>query len=328
MIAYLARRLVQAGGVMLVVAALAFAMFDALGDPMVAILGADSTEAQRAVVRAQLGLDRPAHERFLAFLGRVVQGDFGVSYRLGRPVDQVLAERAPATVELAAAGMVLALLIGIPAGIQAAVHPRGFVARALMGLSLLGISLPSFVTGLLLIWLFSLTFGWLPSFGRGEVVDLGGWTTGLLTASGLRSLILPALTIALFQIAMLMRLVRAEMLEVLRADFIRFARARGIADRVLHFGHALRNTLVPVVTVVGLQFGSVVAFAVITESVFQWPGLGLLFLQSVQAADVSMMAAYLILTGLLFVAINLVVDLLYFAIDPRLRADDPRVAAA
>jgi peptide/nickel transport system permease protein len=319
LIAYLLRRLAQAGFVMLVVSAIAFAMFSYLGDPLVAILGADSTEAQRAVVRMQLGLDRPAHERFARFLGRMVQGDFGVSYRLGRPVQHVLAERAPATIELAASGMLIALVLGIPAGIHAAVRPRGMVARALMALSLLGISLPSFVTGLLLIWLFSLGLGWLPSFGRGDTVDLGFWTTGLLTSSGLKALVLPAFTVALFQIAMLMRLVRAEMLDVLRADFIRFARARGISDRVLHFRHALRNTLVPVVTVVGLQFGSVVAFAVITESVFQWPGLGLLFLQSVQAADVAMMAAYLVLTGALFTAVNLVVDLLYLAIDPRLR---------
>ena len=322
MIGYILQRLWQSLFVLLAVTVIAFAMFKYLGDPLVAILGSDSTAEQRERVRVELGLDRPLVVQYGAFLTRVAVGDFGVSLRLGRPVDAVLLERIPATVELAVAGMALALLIGIPAGIYTAVSRQGHTSQLLLGASLLGISLPSFFMGLLLIWLFSVTLGWLPSFGRGDTVSIGGWSVSFLTASGLRSLILPALTLAGFQVAMIMRLVRAEMLEVLRADFIRFARARGIRNRALYFAHALRNTLVPVITITGLQLGSVIGFAVITESVFQWPGLGLLFLQSIASADVAIMSAYLILVAIVFVAINLIVDLLYYVVDPRLRIEE------
>ena len=319
MASFLARRLGQAVIVMLVVTAVAFVMFRFLGDPLVALLGIESTEAQRQAVRAELGLDQPIPVQFLAFLGDVLQGNFGISYRLGRAVETVLVERLPATVELAVSGMLIAVVIGIPAGVYAALNRRSLASRLLLSASLFGISMPSFFMGLILIWLFSVTLGWLPSFGRGEVVAIGWWTTGLLTAGGLKALIMPSLTLAAFQIAMIMRLVRAEMLEVVRTDYIRFARARGLSHRAVHYRHALRNTLIPVVTIIGLQLGSIIAFAVITESVFQWPGLGLLFLQSVATADVTMMSAYLILIAALFVGINLVVDLLYLVIDPRLR---------
>ena len=320
MIAYLAARLWQGAIVLLAVIAIAFVMFTFLGDPVVAILGADSTADARAAVRRELGLDRPMPLQSLDFLGRVLQGEFGISYRLGRPVEAILVERIPATVELALSGMALAVGLGIPLGIYTALRRRSAGAQALLGVSLIGISVPSFFVGIVLIWVFSVTLDLLPSFGRGETVAIGWWSTGLLTASGLRSLLLPAVTIAVFQVAMMLRLVRAEMLEVLRRDFIRFARARGLANRLVHFHHALRNALMPVVTITGLQLGSVIAFAVITEQVFQWPGLGLLFLQSVAAADVPMMTAYLVLIAALFVVINLAVDLLYLVIDPRLRA--------
>ena len=320
MIGFLLQRLWQALIVLLVVAAVSFVMFRFLGDPLVAILGVDSTEAQRQALRSELGLDRPLVLQFVSYLERILQGDFGTSYRLGRPVESVLIARLPATIELAMAGFLLAVAVGVPAGVYTALNRRRASSRLLLSGSLLGISLPSFFMGVLLIWIFSVELGWLPSFGRGETVQIGWYSTGLLTASGLKALIMPALTIAVFQIAMIMRLVRAEMLEVMRSDFIRFARARGLAPRVIHFRHALRNALIPVITVIGLQLGSVIAFAVITEFVFQWPGLGLLFLQSVAAADVAMMSAYLLLIAALFVAINLIVDLLYFMIDPRLRA--------
>ncbi len=319
MISFLARRLGQAVIVMLVVTALSFVMFRFLGDPLVAILGVDSTEAQRQALRADLGLDRPFALQFLSYLGNIVQGDFGISYRLGRSVEAVLIERLPATVELAVSGMLIAIVIGVPAGVYTALNRRRFVSRVLLSISLFGISLPSFFMGVLLIWVFTVKLGWLPSFGRGATVDLGWWSTGLLSISGLKALIMPALTLAVFQIAMIMRLVRAEMLEVVRTDFIRFARARGLPARAVHYRHALRNTLIPVITIIGLQLGSIIAFAVITEAVFQWPGLGLLFLQSVAAADVTMMSAYLILIAALFVTINLCVDTLYLIIDPRLR---------
>jgi len=320
MTGFVLRRVVSALVVMLAVTAIAFVMFNYLGDPVVAILGLDASEAQRRAVEAQLGLDQPLVVRFFTYLGNVLQGEFGLSYRLGRPVLEVLAERLPATVELATAGMLLALVVGIPAGIVAAIRQGSASTRLLMGASLFGISVPTFFVGIVLIWIFNVTLSMLPSFGRGEIVTLGWWTTGFLTQSGLAALVLPAVTIAIFQVAMIMRLVRAEMLEVMRSDYILFARARGLPEWRIHFRHAFANTLIPVVTVISLQMGSLVAFAVITESVFQWPGLGLLFLQSVGAADVPMMSAYLILIAALFVSINLIVDLLYFAIDPRLRA--------
>lgn len=319
MTGFLARRFGQALLVLGVVAILAFLMFRFLGDPVVAILGANSTGLQRDELRREMGLDGPLLLQFLDYLRLMFRGDFGLSYRFGQPVLHVLRDRTPATIELAAVGMAIAILIGIPAGVFTALNRRSPAARLTLGVSLLGISMPSFFMGMLLIFVFSVRLGWLPSFGRGETVRLGWWTTGLLTASGVKALVMPALTICVFQVAMIMRLVRAEMLDVMRADFIRFARARGLSRRAVHLRHALVNTLVPVITIVGLQLGSVIGFAVVTESVFQWPGLGLLFLQSVAAADVPVLAAYLIFIAAVFVAINLVVDLLYYAIDPRLR---------
>lgn len=316
---FLARRLGQALIVLGVVATMAFLMFRFLGDPVVAILGANSTGLQRDELRRQMGLDGPLLLQFLDYLRLMLQGDFGLSYRLGQPVSRVLLERAPATVELAVAGMAIAILIGIPAGVFTALSRRSTGARLTLGFSLIGISMPSFFMGMLLIFVFSVQLGWLPSFGRGETVRIGWWSTGLLTTSGLKALVMPALTICVFQVAMIMRLVRAEMLDVMRADFIRFARARGLSKRAVHLRHALVNTLVPVITIVGLQLGSVIGFAVVTESVFQWPGLGLLFLQSVAAADIPVLAAYLVFIAAVFVTINLIVDLLYYAIDPRLR---------
>jgi peptide/nickel transport system permease protein len=319
MIGLITRRVGGALAVMLAVTAISFVMFTYLGDPVVGILGLDASAEARRAVEAQLGLDRPMLVQFADYIGRVVQGDFGQSYRLGTPVADALVQRLPATVELAACGMGLALVVGIPAGVYTAMRRGRNGARLALAGSLLGISVPTFFVGVVLIWIFSVTLPLLPSFGRGETVQIGWWSTGFLTRSGLVALILPSVTIAIFQIAMIMRLVRAEMMEVMRSDFILFARARGLPEWRVQFRHALSNTAIPVITVIALQLGSLIAFAVITESVFQWPGLGLLFLQSVGAADVPMMAAYLILIAGLFVAINLAVDLLYLAIDPRLR---------
>jgi peptide/nickel transport system permease protein len=257
--------------------------------------------------------------QFGRYLGQAVRFEFGLSYQVGQPVSTLLAERIPATLELAACATLLALALGIPMGVYAALRRDTLLARSFQALSLIGVSLPTFLIGILLIYIFSVTLGWLPSFGRGETVPLGWWSTGFLTASGLKALILPAVTLGLFQMTLIMRLVRAEMLEVLRSDYIRFAHARGLAPRTIHFGHALRNTLVPVLTIAGLQLGSVIAFALVTETVFQWPGLGLLFVQAVQAADIPIMAAYLLLVGLIFVTINLAVDALCAVVDPRLR---------
>jgi peptide/nickel transport system permease protein len=321
LLAFILRRLLQALLVVLVVGLMAFALFRFVGNPVVFMLGQDATPEERERVTHLLGLDQPFYLQYTGFLGRAAQGDFGLSLREQRPVTSMILERLPATLELSLAAALLAMLVGIPLGVYTALRRRGVVAHVLMAVSLVGISLPTFVTGILLILVFSVSLGWLPSFGRGETIAIGWWTTGLLTASGLKALVLPAITLGLFQMTLIMRLVRAEMLEVLRTDFIRFARARGLSDRAVYFGHALRNTLVPVITIAGLQLGSIIAFAIITETVFQWPGMGLLFIQSVSFADVPVMAAYLCLIALFFVAINLIVDLLYYAVDPRLRID-------
>ena len=311
MIFIILRRLLQAIVVLLLVALVAFTIFRYIGDPVESLLGQEATEADRKALIDRLGLDDPIPVQYLRFVTNAIQGDFGVSYRT--------AERLPATLELAFVSAIFALVVGTLLGIYTAIYRDGFVAHTIMSSSLIGVSLPTFLIGVLLIWVFAVELGWLPSFGRGETVQIGFWSTGFLTASGLKSLILPAITLGLYQMTLIMRLVRAEMLEVLRQDFIRFARARGLPDRVVYFGHALKNTLVPVITVAGLQLGAIVAFAIITETVFQWPGVGLLFVNAVFFVDIPVMSAYLLLVGTVFVVINLVVDLLYLAIDPRIR---------
>jgi peptide/nickel transport system permease protein len=321
MLAFILRRLVQAVLVMLVVAFIAFMLFQYVGDPVTNLLGQDATAEQREQLRADLGLDQPFVVQFVHFAGNAAHGEFGLSLRQGRKVATLIAERFPATVELALTAAFIALVVGIPMGVYSALRRGTLASQVLMTISLLGVSLPSFLIGILLILLFAVTLKWLPSFGRGEVAHLGFWTTGFLTADGWKHLLLPALTLAIFQLTLIMRLVRSEMLEVLRTDYIRFARARGLSNRSVHFGHALKNTLVPVMTITGLQLGGLIAFAIITESVFQWPGMGLLFIQAVSFADIPVMAAYLCLISLIYVVINLVVDLLYFAVDPRLRVD-------
>jgi peptide/nickel transport system permease protein len=257
--------------------------------------------------------------QFGTFIGNAVQGEFGLSYRLSRPVSDLIAERAPATLELALTAAIVALLIGVPMGVYTGLYRNSWLSRFFLTFSLIGVSLPVFLIGILLILVFAVWLGMLPSFGRGDTVKLGWWSTGFLTWSGLKALVLPSITLGLFQLTLIMRLVRAEMLEVLRTDYIKFARARGLPNRTVHFGHALKNTLVPVITIVGLQLGAIIAFAIVTETVFQWPGMGLLFIQSVNQADIPVMAAYLLLISALFVTINLIVDLLYYAVDPRLR---------
>jgi peptide/nickel transport system permease protein len=321
MIAFIIRRLLQSVLVMLTVAFVAFALFTYVGDPVSTMLGQDFTEAERARISHELGLDQPFFIQFIRFIGNALEGDFGLSYRLARPVADLIAERLPATLELALVAAVITLAVGVPLGVYTGLHRDSWLSRIILTVSLIGVSLPTFLIGILLIYVFAVQLNMLPSFGRGEVVKLGWWTTGLLTQSGLKSLILPSITLGVFQLALILRLVRAEMLEVLRTDYIKFARARGLTNRAVHFGHALKNTLVPVITITGLQLGALIAFAIITETVFQWPGMGLLFIQSVYFADVPVMAAYLCLVAFFFVAINLIVDLLYYAVDPRLRAD-------
>ena len=321
MLVFILRRLLQAVVVMLTVAFIAFMLFQYVGDPVTSILGQDATQEQRDDLRRDLGLDQSFAVQFARFVGNAIQGEFGLSLRQGREVSALIAERFPATLELALGAAVFALVVGIPLGVYAALRRGRFGSQLVMTLSLLGVSLPTFLIGILLILVFSVTLGWLPSFGRGDTVQIGGWSTGLLTWDGWTHIILPAITLSVFQLALIMRLVRAEMLEVLRTDYVKFARARGLSNRTVYFGHALKNTLVPVITITGLQLGSLIAFAIITETVFQWPGMGFLFIQAVQFADIPVMAAYLCLIALIFVVVNLVVDLLYFAVDPRLRIE-------
>ena len=361
MAAFIVRRLVQSIIVMLAVAFVSFSLFTYVGDPINNMVGQETTMEQREELRERLGLNDPFPVQFARFIGNAIQGEFGISYRMARPVEQIIAERLPATLELAFVSAVFALVVGIALGIYTAlgresvagrlVLSAAFVATAalfswigaaivaavmlavtflyrgkwvgstIMSLSLIGVSLPTFLIGILLIYVFAVELGWLPSFGRGEVVSIGGWTTGFLTPSGLQALILPGITLGLFQLTLIMRLVRSEMLEVLRTDYIKFARARGLTNRAINFGHALKNTLVPVITITGLQLGSIIAFAIITETVFQWPGVGLLFIIAVQFVDIPVMSAYLMMIAFVFVVINLVVDLLYYAVDPRLRVE-------
>jgi len=325
-LAFILRRLLQSIAVMAVVAFIAFSLFNYTGDPVTFMVGQDATAAEKAALRADLGLDQPSYVQFGRFVGNALHGEFGRSLRQARKVSTLLQERLPATLELAFTAALLSLVVGIPLGVYTALRRHSKLSQLLLAGSLVGVSLPTFLIGILLILVFAVYLGWLPSFGRGDTVAIGGWTTGFLTASGLKALVLPSITLALFPLTLIMRLVRAEMLEVLRTDYIKFARARGLTDRAIHFGHALKNTLVPVITITGLQLGGIIAFAIITETVFQWPGMGLLFIQAVNFADIPVMAAYLCLIALIFVVINLAVDLLYYAVDPRLRLE--RVAAA
>jgi peptide/nickel transport system permease protein len=319
MFAFIISRILQALPVLLSVALISFAMFAYVGDPVAIMLGQDYTQAQRDALVRDLGLDQPFWVQFATFIGNAVQGEFGLSYRLSRPVADLIAERAPATLELAFTAAILALAVGVPMGVYTGLYRNSWLSRFFLTFSLIGVSLPTFLIGILLILVFAVWLGWLPSFGRGDTVKLGWWTTGFLTWSGVKALVLPAITLGLFQLTLIMRLVRAEMMEVLRTDYIKFARARGLPNRAVQFGHALKNTMVPVITIVGLQLGAIIAFAIVTETVFQWPGMGLLFIQSVGAADIPVMSAYLLLIALVFVTINLIVDLLYYAVDPRLR---------
>jgi peptide/nickel transport system permease protein len=319
MLAFTIRRLFEAAIVMLTVALLAFVLFRFVGDPINQMVGQDTSLEDRLRLREELGLNDPVAVQFARFVASAARFDFGISYQMKQPVTAIISERAPATIELALVAALFAVSLGIPMGVYTGIHRDSWLSKVFLSVSLIGVSLPTFLIGIFLIYVFAVKLGVLPSFGRGEVVRLGFWQTGLLTASGLKALILPAITLGLFQMTLVTRLVRAEMLEVLRTDYIKFARARGLTRRAVNFGHALKNTLVPVITVIGLQLGAVIAFAIITETVFQWPGMGLMFIQAVQNADIPVMAAYLMLVACLFVLINFLVDLIYVRVDPRIR---------
>ena len=319
MVLILLRRLGQAVLVLFIVALISFLIFRYVGSPVDNLLAQEATVQQRADLEEALGLNDPVYVQYFGFVWKALQFDFGNSYRGALPVAELISSRLPATLELAFTSALFALILGVVTGIYTAIRRGGLFANLILSLSLIGVSLPTFLIGVLLIWVFAVELQWLPSFGRGEVVELGWWSTGFLTLSGLKSLILPSIALGLYQLTLIMRLTRSEMLEVLRQDYVRFARALGLSERSVYFKHALPNTLIPVTTIAGLQLGSIVAFAIITETVFQWPGVGLLFINAVYFVDIPVMSAYLLLVGVLFVLINLAVDLLYLAIDPRLR---------
>ena len=319
MLGFIARRLVQSIFVMLTVSLLAFALFRFVGDPVAVMVGQETSVADQERLRDELGLNDPVVTQYARFLGDLVRGDFGFSYRTRQPIAEMILDRLPATIELGIVSLLISLFVGIPAGIYTALRSDGFLSNSILITTLIGVSIPTFVIGIFLIFLFGVQLGWLPTFGRGDVVEIGWWKTSFLTIDGLRALILPAITLGVYQLTLTMRLVRAEMQDVMNTDFITFATARGIPYRSIHYRHALRNSMIPVITIIGLQFGGIIAFSIVTESVFQWPGMGLLFLDSIKFVDVPVMATYLVLIALIFVVINLIVDVLYFLIDPRVR---------
>lgn len=320
MLSFVARRLLQSVFVMLAVSLIAFTLFRFVGDPVAQMVGQETSLEDQARIRDSLGLNDPIIKQFTDFVSNLATGNFGYSYRTRQPINELILSRLPATLELGFVSLIISLVVGIPAGIYTALHRGGVLANTILVATLVGVSIPTFVIGILLIFIFGVQLEMLPTFGRGEVVEIGWWKTNFLTVDGLRSLLLPAITLGVYQLTLTMRLVRSEMQDVMQSDFIKFATARGINKRSIHINHALRNTLVPVITIIGLQFGGIIAFSIVTESVFQWPGMGLLFLDSIRYVDIPVMSVYLVLIALMFVVINLIVDLLYAVIDPRVRS--------
>ena len=304
---------------MIVVAFVSFSLFIYVGAPVHNMVGQEASTEKREEIREKLGLNDPVHTQFIRFIGNAVKGEFGLSYQLRRPVSDLIAERLPATLELVFISALIAIVSGVILGVYTGINRDGFLSNVILILSLFGVSLPTFVIGILFIYLFSVILGILPSFGRGEVVDLGFWNTGFLTLSGIKAIILPSITLSLFQMTYIIRLVRAEMMEILQTDYIKFARARGIEKNAINFKHALKNGLIPVITITGINVGTLVAFSIITETVFQWPGMGFLFINAVHFVDIPIMSAYLIMVAFIFVMINFIVDITYYIIDPRIR---------
>ena len=317
MAGFLLRRLGQAILVMWVISLLGFSLQESVGDPLQSLVGQSVSQQERQLLREEMGLELGFWQRYGQFLGAVLQGDLGTSYFFKEPALEVILKKFPATLELVFSAMLWVLLISIPVGVYAAIRPEGRFARLTMALTVTGISVPVFLTAIVLIYFFSVELGWLPSFGRGETVALpGGWQSGWLTADGLEHLLLPSITLASVMLPLFTRLVRAQMLEVLQSDYIKYAWARGLSPARIYFLHALKNALIPLITVAGVQLGTMVACAILTETIFQWPGLGFLFLEAVNRADTPLIVAYLIVIGGLFVLINTVVDVVYGLVNP------------
>jgi len=325
MINYFLKRLIQSVLVMLIVAFVSFSLFNFVGDPVHNMVGQEASTEKREEIREKLGLNDPVYTQFFRFVGNSSKGEFGLSYQLRRPVSDLISERLPATLELVFVSALIAIISGVVFGVYTGINREGYLSNFILIISLFGVSLPTFVIGILFIYLFSVILGILPSFGRGEVIHLGFWSTGFLTFSGLKALILPSVTLSLFQMTYIIRLVRAEMMEILQTDYIKFARARGIKNNIINYRHALKNGLIPVITITGINVGTLIAFSIITETVFQWPGMGLLFINAVQFVDIPIMSAYLIMVAFIFVMINFIVDIAYYFIDPRIRFKEEAV---
>lgn len=319
MIAFLVRRFGQALVVMFVISLISFSIQDNLGDPLREMVGQSVSEAERQALRDEMGLNDPFLVQYWRFLKRAVRGDLGDSYFFKKPALDVILEKFPATMELVVGATLIILFLSVPIGVYCAINPRSWFTKLMMGMSIVGISIPVFLTAIMLIYLFSIGLGWLPSFGRGETTMIGFWETGFLTRDGLLHLILPSIALSSIMLPLFIRLIRSEMMEVLEQDYIRFAWAKGLSRKRIWFLHALKNTLLPVITVGGVQIGTMIAYTILTETVFQWPGMGFLFLEAVNRVDTPLIIAYLIVVGVIFVITNTLVDLIYGLVNPTVR---------
>lgn len=320
MFAFVIRRAAQAALVMVVISLVCFAVQHKIGDPIRDLVGESVSEAERQILREKLGLSDPLPKQYLRFVVNAAHGDLGTSYMFGKPALNVILQKFPATAELVFCAVIWVLLLSLPMGIYAAIRPKSVLTRIIMGVSIVGVSIPVFLIAIILIWIFAVYLGWLPSFGRGDTIVLpGGWTTGLATWDGIRHMVLPSISLASLTLPLFVRLIRSEMMEVLQSEFVKFAYAKGLSLWRIYLVHAFKNTLLPVITVGGVRIGTMLAFTILTETVFQWQGMGFIFLQAVERADTSLLVAYLVVVGLIFVGVNTVVDLVYGLVNPMVR---------
>jgi peptide/nickel transport system permease protein len=319
MFAFIVRRIIQALLVMLVIGMVGFVIQNQIGDPVRDLVGERVTPAERAVIRDQLGLNDPFYIQYIRFVKKACQGDLGLSFFYKNPALEVIVSKAPATIELVIVTAIILIVVSIPAGIYSAIYPRGWLSRIIMAISTIGVAMPVFLTAIILIYFFGVELNWLPSYGRGETVNVWGWESGFFTIDGLMHLILPSISLSTIMLPLFIRLVRAEMMEVLETEYIKFAWAKGLHRRRVWYLHAFKNTLLPVITVFGVQVGILFAFTILTETVFQWQGMGLMFLEAVERSDTSLLVAYLVLVGVIFVVVNTVVDIVYGLVNPMVR---------
>ncbi|RMF19981.1 MAG: ABC transporter permease [Gammaproteobacteria bacterium] len=320
MLAFFIRRLFQAIVVMFIISLISFSIQDNLGDPLRELVGQSVSEAERQALRDELGLNDPFLVQYGRFLKNALHGDLGTSYFFKEPALTVILKKLPATLELVFAATLIIVTLSVPLGVYAAIKPQSWFSKTIMGLSIVGISIPVFLTAIMLMYFFAIELGWMPSYGRGETVPVFGyWESGFLTADGLEHLVLPAISLASIMLPLFIRLIRSEMMEVLEQDYVRFAWAKGLSPKRIYFLHALKNTMLPVITVGGVQIGTMVAYTILTETVFQWPGMGFLFLEAVNRVDTPLIVAYLIIVGAIFVVTNTIVDLIYGLVNPTVK---------